>query len=322
MHLLKNLSRLGCLQSDQPIRQEDAYLKLLGSLYMLKDSEINLDRTGVGTYKIFGPQISFDLKEGFPLLTTKKLHLKSIIHELLWFIDGDTNIKYLNDNGVSIWDEWADEGGNLGPIYGAQWRSWFVPQRTQGIDQLSDAVDLLRNSPESRRIIVTAWNPADIPDMALPPCHCFFQLSAQKLSPAEKISYAHEHHFDYAGNDRNDFNRMYKLKGYPEYNLSIKVYMRSVDVFLGLPFNIASYAFLLTMIAKEVRMIPRNLVMTFGDAHLYSNHVEQAAEQLTRLPKKPPTFELFGNDLYNHKFEDFLITDYDPYPSIAAPIAV
>ncbi|HEX5599641.1 MAG TPA: thymidylate synthase [Hyphomicrobiaceae bacterium] len=245
------------------------------------------DRTGTGTLSIFGHQMRFDLARGFPLVTTKKLHLKSIIHELIWFLKGDTNIAYLKANGVSIWDEWADEDGDLGPVYGKQWRSWATPDgRT--IDQIAEAVEALRTNPDSRRIIVTAWNPADIPDMALAPCHCLFQF--------------------------------YVAEG----RLSCQLYQRSADVFLGVPFNIASYALLTMMMAQVTGLQPGEFIHTFGDAHLYLNHLEQADLQLTRRPRPLPTMRLNPEvrDIFAFRYEDFELTGYDPHPHIKAPVAV
>lgn len=245
------------------------------------------DRTGTGTLSVFGHQMRFDLADGFPLLTTKKLHVKSIIHELIWFLAGDTNIAYLKDNGVRIWDEWADANGNLGPVYGKQWRSWAAPDgRT--IDQISEVVKTLQTNPDSRRIIVSAWNPADIPDMALAPCHCLFQF--------------------------------YVADG----KLSCQLYQRSADVFLGVPFNIASYALLTMMMAQVTGLKPGDFVHTFGDAHLYLNHLEQADLQLSRTPRPLPKM-LINPDvtsIFGYRFEDFRLEGYDPHPHIAAPVAV
>ncbi|ANJ67060.1 thymidylate synthase [Halothiobacillus diazotrophicus] len=245
------------------------------------------DRTGTGTRSVFGYQMRFDLAEGFPLLTTKKLHLRSIIHELLWFIRGDTNIAYLKEHGVRIWDEWADAEGNLGPVYGKQWRSWATPDgRT--IDQLAEVIEAIRKTPESRRLIVTAWNPADVPNMALPPCHLLFQF--------------------------------YVADG----KLSCQLYQRSADIFLGVPFNIASYALLTLMIAQVTGLKPGTFVHTLGDAHLYHNHFEQARTQLTRTPKALPTMRLnpARTRIEDFVFEDFTLADYDPEPHIAAQVAV
>ena len=245
------------------------------------------DRTGTGTRSIFGTQMRFDLNKGFPLLTTKKVHLRSIIHELLWFLSGDTNIKYLKDNGVSIWDEWADENGDLGPVYGKQWRSWAAPDG-RVIDQISNAVDMIKHNPDSRRIIVSAWNPADVEKMALPPCHALFQF--------------------------------YVANG----NLSCLLYQRSCDFFLGVPFNIASYSLLTMMMAKECDLGLGDFVWTGGDTHLYSNHFEQAHLQLSRTPRQLPTMLIKRKapSIFDYKYEDFELINYDPYPVIKAPVAV
>jgi thymidylate synthase len=245
------------------------------------------DRTGTGTLSVFGHQSRYDLRSGFPLVTTKKLHLRSIIHELLWFIRGETNIKYLNDNKVSIWDEWADADGNLGPVYGAQWRSW--PARDDStIDQLSDVIARIKKSPDSRRLLVTAWNPSDVDQMALPPCHCLFQF--------------------YVANGE----------------LSCQLYQRSADIFLGVPFNIASYALLTHMIAQVCGLKVGDFVHTLGDAHLYSNHLEQTDLQLKRAPKALPQLVIKRqvNAIEDFRFEDFEITGYLPDGAISAPVAV
>jgi thymidylate synthase len=245
------------------------------------------DRTGTGTVSVFGHQMRFDLANGFPLVTTKKLHLKSIIHELLWFLAGDTNIAYLKQHGVTIWDEWADAKGELGPVYGYQWRSWPTPGGAH-IDQISDVIQQIKTNPDSRRLIVSAWNVADIPKMALAPCHAFFQF--------------------------------YVADG----KLSCQLYQRSADIFLGVPFNIASYALLTMMIAQVTGLKPGDFVHTLGDAHLYSNHLEQAREQLTRECRPLPTMTLNPSvkELFAFKFDDFALTNYDPHPAIKAPIAV
>jgi thymidylate synthase len=245
------------------------------------------DRTGTGTLSVFGHQMRFDLGAGFPLVTTKKVHLKSVIHELLWFLEGETNTKYLNANGVTIWDEWADENGDLGPVYGAQWRSWAAPDG-RSIDQLQEVVEILKTNPDSRRMVVTAWNPADLPDMALAPCHCLFQL--------------------------------YVAEG----RLSCQLYQRSGDVFLGVPFNIASYALLTLMLAQVTGLEPGELVHTLGDAHLYLNHLEQADLQLARTPRPLPRMRLNPKvtSLFQFRYEDFQLSGYDPHPHIAAAVAV
>jgi thymidylate synthase len=245
------------------------------------------DRTGTGTLSVFGYQMRFDLAERFPLLTTKKIHTKSVIHELLWFLRGSTNVEYLRANGVTIWDEWADARGELGPVYGSQWRSWPAPDG-QRIDQIADVVAQIRRNPDSRRLIVTAWNPADIPKMALAPCHALFQF--------------------------------YVSEG----RLSCQLYQRSADIFLGVPFNIASYALLTLMVAQVTNLKPGEFVHTLGDAHLYLNHLEQADEQLQRAPRTPPVMKLNPEvkDLFAFRFEDFSLLGYDPHPAIRAPIAV
>jgi len=245
------------------------------------------DRTGTGTTSIFGAQLRFDLTAGFPLLTTKKVHLKSIVHELLWFLKGDTNTRYLKENGISIWDEWADAKGNLGPVYGYQWRSWPTPDGGH-IDQISQVIDQIKKNPDSRRMIVSAWNVADLPKMALLPCHAFFQF--------------------------------YVADG----KLSCQIYQRSADMFLGVPFNIASYALLTLMVAQVCGLKAGELVHTFGDTHLYLNHFEQAREQLSRSPRRQPEMRLNPavKDLFQFKYEDFTLENYDPHPAIKAPVAV
>ncbi len=261
------------------------YLQLMQ--HVLDNGYKKEDRTGTGTLSVFGYQMRFDLAEGFPLVTTKKCHLRSIIYELLWFLNGDTNIKYLNDNGVSIWDEWADENGDLGPVYGHQWRSWPAPDgRT--VDQISLLMEQIKNNPDSRRLIVSAWNVPEVNNMALPPCHTLFQ-------------------FYVAGG-----------------KLSCQLYQRSADIFLGVPFNIASYALLTLMIAQCCDLEPGDFVHTFGDAHLYSNHIEQTRLQLEREPRSLPTMKINPavKDIFSFSFEDFELLDYDPHPHIAAPVAV
>ncbi|PLX36443.1 MAG: thymidylate synthase [Hyphomicrobiales bacterium] len=262
-----------------------AYLDLLQRI--LDEGVDKEDRTGVGTRSVFGHQMRFDLADGFPMLTTKKLHLKSIIHELLWFLAGDTNVATLNAVGVSIWDEWADENGDLGPVYGRQWRSWATPDG-KSIDQISWVLEEIRRNPDSRRLIVSAWNPADIEHMALPPCHCLFQF--------------------YVADDR----------------LSCQLYQRSADVFLGVPFNIASYALLTMMMAQATGLKAGDFVHSFGDVHLYRNHFDQAQLQLSREPRALPTMTLNPDvtSLFDFTFEDFTLTDYDPHAHIKAPVAV
>ena len=245
------------------------------------------DRTGTGTLSVFGYQMRFNLNDGFPLLTTKKVHLKSVIYELLWFLSGDTNIKYLKDNNVSIWDEWADENGNLGPVYGHQWRSWPTSEGKE-IDQISNLITQIKKNPDSRRLIVSAWNVGEINKMKLPPCHCFFQF--------------------YVADGR----------------LSCQLYQRSADIFLGVPFNIASYALLTQMIAHVCDLKNGEFIHTLGDAHIYMNHIDQVNEQLSRKPKKLPKIKINPSvkDIFNFKYEDFSLEEYDPYPLIKAPVAV
>lgn len=245
------------------------------------------DRTGTGTISVFGYQMRFNLQDGFPMVTTKKLHLKSIIHELIWFLSGDTNIKYLKDNGVRIWDEWADENGNLGPVYGYQWRSWPTPNGGH-IDQISQVINQIKNNPDSRRIMVSAWNVADVNQMALPPCHSLFQF--------------------------------YVADG----KLSCQLYQRSADIFLGVPFNIASYALLTMMVAQVCGLQYGDFIHTFGDAHLYNNHLEQTKLQLSREPRPLPTMKINPDvqDIFDFKFEDFTLENYDPWPHIKGEVAV
>jgi len=261
------------------------YLDLMQ--HVLDNGAQKHDRTGTGTISVFGYQMRFNLQEGFPMVTTKKLHLKSIIHELIWFLTGDTNIKYLKDNGVRIWDEWADEDGNLGPVYGSQWRSWPTPDG-QHIDQITNIINTIKNNPDSRRIIVSAWNVAEIENMALPPCHAFFQF--------------------------------YVADG----KLSCQLYQRSADIFLGVPFNIASYALLTMMVAQVCDLQAGDFVHTLGDAHLYNNHIEQAHLQLSREPKPLPRMKINPEvkSIFDFKFEDFALEDYEAHPHIKGTVAV
>ena len=261
------------------------YLDLMRTI--LDEGHYKADRTGTGTYSIFGYQMRFDLQKGFPLLTTKKLHLRSIIYELLWFLRGDTNIQYLHDHNVTIWDEWADENGDLGPVYGKQWRSWEAPDG-RVIDQITNLIEQLKRNPDSRRLIVSAWNPADVDQMALPPCHTMFQFYA------------------------NDGQ------------LSCQLYQRSADVFLGVPFNIASYALLTMMVAQVCGLKAKDFVHTFGDAHIYSNHVEQAKLQLSRDPRPLPQMRINPavKSIFDFQYEDFTLENYDPHPHIKADVAV
>jgi thymidylate synthase len=275
----------------QSMRQ---YLDLLEHVY--NNGVEKTDRTGTGTKSVFGYQMRFNLKEGFPLVTTKKLHLRSIIHELIWFLKGETNIQYLKENGVSIWDEWADENGNLGPVYGSQWRSWPTPDGRH-IDQITQVINQLKNSPDSRRIIVSAWNVAEIENMALPPCHAFFQFYVAPAQPE---------------------------KGLMKPQLSCQLYQRSADIFLGVPFNIASYALLTMMVAQVCDMEAAEFIHTLGDAHIYSNHFEQTELQLSRDPKPLPQMIINPEvkSIFDFKFEDFELQNYEHHPHIKAPVAV
>jgi thymidylate synthase len=270
------------------------YLDLLQ--HIVEEGTEKADRTGTGTISLFGRQLRFDLRQGFPLVTTKKLHLKSIIYELLWFLRGDTNIRYLNDHGVRIWDEWADSNGDLGPVYGKQWRSWPTPDG-HSIDQVTGLIDALKSNPDSRRLIISAWNVSDLPLMALSPCHCLFQFYT--LPPDAS-------------------------KGETRRKLSCQLYQRSADVFLGVPFNIASYALLTLMIAQACDMVPHEFVHTFGDVHLYQNHVEQARLQLSREPFPLPAMKLNPavRDILGFQYEDFTLENYRYHPAIKAKVAV
>jgi thymidylate synthase len=267
-----------------------AYLDLLGKI--LRDGEVKPDRTGTGTRSIFGHQLRFDLNQGFPLVTTKKLHWKSIVHELLWFLQGDTNTAYLNAHGVGIWDKWADENGDLGPVYGKQWRAWQAPDG-RVIDQISNVINEIRQNPFSRRLGVSSWNPADLPAMALAPCHCLFQFHVAEGADGKR-------------------------------RLSCQLYQRSADVFLGVPFNIASYALLTLMVAHVTDLGAGDFVQSFGDAHLYQNHIEQASLQLTRAARPLPRLKLNPdvNSILDFRFEDIALEAYHPYPAISAPVAV
>ena len=264
-----------------------AYLDLLQKV--LDEGVDKDDRTGTGTRSLFGAQLRFDIDAGFPLVTTKRVHMKSVIHELLWFIAGDTNVRYLQENGVTIWDEWADENGELGPVYGSQWRSWPTPGKDRDhVDQLAEVIEQIRTNPDSRRHIVSAWNVAEIPSMKLPPCHMMFQF------------------------------------GVANGRLSCSMYQRSCDLFLGLPFNIASYALLTMMIAQQTQLQPGELIISLGDAHIYSNHLEQVETQLAREPRALPTVRLDPTvkSVFDFRYEHFVVEDYDPHPRISAPIAV
>ncbi|WP_374951411.1 thymidylate synthase [Mucilaginibacter sp.] len=270
------------------------YLDLMQ--HVLDNGAQKHDRTGTGTISVFGYQMRFNLQDGFPMVTTKKLHLKSIIHELIWFLSGDTNIQYLKDNGVRIWDEWADGNGNLGPVYGYQWRSWPTPDGGH-IDQITQVVNQLKNNPDSRRIMVSAWNVADVNQMALPPCHSLFQFYVQPADPS---------------------------KGEKRGKLSCQLYQRSADIFLGVPFNIASYALLTMMMAQVCDLDYGDFIHTFGDAHLYNNHLEQTKLQLSREPRPLPTMKINPEvkDIFGFKFEDFTLENYEPHPHIKGAVAV
>ncbi len=281
-NLGKILNDLTPFGYNAPMKQ---YLELLQ--HILKNGKEKRDRTGVGTISTFGYQMRFDLAEGFPLMTTKKVHLKSVVFELLWLLRGDTNIRFLKENGVSIWDEWADPQGDLGPVYGKQWRAWTKPDGGT-VDQISQVIEMIKTNPDSRRLIVSAWNPAEIEKMALPPCHSFFQFYVQ------------------------------------EGRLSCQLYQRSADVFLGVPFNIASYALLTLMMAQATGLRPGEFIHTFGDVHIYLNHLEQVKLQLSREPRALPRMILNPEvkNLFEFKFEDFKVEGYDPHPAIKAPVAV
>lgn len=318
------------------------------------------DRTGTGTLSIFGHQMRFNLQEGFPLVTTKRCHLRSIIHELLWFLKGDTNIQYLKDNGVTIWDEWADKNGDLGPVYGKQWRAWTAHDEvhtgnkkiiaemeedgweeagyreasmllTKDIDQIAKVMVQLKNDPDNRRIIVSAWNVADLDDMALAPCHAFFQFYTREMSLDERVQWAEENDNELWSDyihatfvDENTRLGWLDKAGVPTRKLSCQLYQRSADVFLGVPFNIASYALLIHMFAQQANMAVGDFVWTGGDVHLYSNHLEQARTQLGRTPRALPKLIIKRkpDSIFDYKFEDFDIEGYDPHPAIKAPVAI
>lgn len=323
--------------------------------HVLDKGVTKTDRTGTGTIGVFGWQMRFNLNEGFPLVSTKKLHLRAIVHELLWFLKGETNIKYLNDNKVTIWDEWADEQGDLGPVYGKQWRSWMGLDGKVH-DQISEAIRLLKTSPDSRRIIVSAWNVGELSEMALMSCHVLFQFNTEPLTLAERVDYSNlrtqkaQDAHDESGHPadvawfylsvetlyqytRVPSNETYTEKhghatldemGIPRYRLSCLLYQRSADSFLGVPFNIASYALLTHMVAQVVNMVPGDFIHTFGDLHIYSNHLEQVKEQLSRELRPLPKLSLNPDikDIFDFKYEDIKIVGYDPHPAIKAPVAV
>lgn len=299
------------------------------------------DRTGTGTVSLFGAQARFDLRARFPLLTTKKIHWPSVVHELLWFLKGDTNIGYLNEHGVKIWDAWATEDGDLGPVYGAQWRSWECPGAGQVVDQIAELVRNLKSNPFSRRHIVSAWNPAVLPDeslspvenarsglQALPPCHTLFQFYVQELSLNQRMKLLNIKHpgliMSAAYRDEAGWEDVFKAQGIPKQGLSCQLYQRSADMFLGVPFNIASYSLLTHMIAHVCGMQPMEFIWTGGDCHIYSNHLAQVEEQLNRTPLPSPTVRIEGDfdRLEDIRFEDIILDDYNPLPAIKAPIAV
>lgn len=319
------------------------YLDMLQ--HVLNNGTDKSDRTGTGTRSVFGYQTRYDLRRGFPLLTTKKLHTKSIIHELLWFLQGDTNVRYLQENGVKIWDEWADDNGDLGPVYGKQWRSWpspavFVPDSDfstgeeldnegdfepgKSIDQISNLLHMLRTNPDSRRLIVSAWNPAEVDQMALPPCHCLFQFYTAEIPFDVRRQMVSNNFSCHIEDDVPTLERLMDRDGVPRRYLDCQLYQRSADVYLGVPFNIASYALLTHMIAHTTNMVARDFVHTFGDLHLYKNHFEQANLQLARSPRALPDLRINRktDDLFGLKFEDLLIDGYHPHSHIAAPVSV
>jgi thymidylate synthase len=312
------------------------YTDLLADV--LENGVLKEDRTGTGTLSVFGRQQRYDLTKGFPLVTTKKVHTKSIIHELLWFLSGSTNTKYLKDNGVSIWDEWADKNGNLGPVYGAQWRSWsrinvasFTEEDLTGglyrgeyakesIDQIQQLIDQLKTNPDSRRLIVSAWNVAEINKMKLPPCHLLFQFYSAPLTEDERLDLLE---LKYPTWDAYDPEMLDTCK-IPSRKLSCQLYQRSADLFLGVPFNIASYALLMHMVAQQVNMVAGDFVHTIGDAHIYSNHIDQVKEQLSRSHRDLPRLIINRNpkSIFDYRFEDLEIRGYDPHPAIKAPVAI
>lgn len=313
------------------------YLDLMA--HVRQQGVFKSDRTGTGTYSVFGHQMRFDLSEGFPLVTTKKAHLKSIIHELLWFLQGDTNIRYLKENGVSIWDEWADEKGDLGPVYGYQWRSWPTPNGGS-IDQITNLIEMLKSNPDSRRLIVSAWNPALVDQMALPPCHALFQFYSVKLTRQERERIVQPgcdgHHSEYSRwlcslDDSILGEELGKLiddkldeLGAPSRRLSCQLYQRSADIFLGVPYNIASYALLTMMVAQCTDHIPGEFIWTGGDCHLYSNHIEQTDLQLSRTPHALPKMKINKavKDIFGFTIDDFELVDYVAHPHIKAQVAV
>jgi len=291
------------------------------------------DRTGTGTKSLFGHQMRFDLGDGFPLVTVKKTHWPSVVHELLWFLKGDTNVKYLQENGVKIWDDWADEKGDLGPVYGKQWVNWggyditsgeVKPGLNKGINQIQNVIDTLKTNPDSRRMIVSAWNVSDLSDMALEPCHAFFQFNTQPMSIWERGEWVKKNNMtEMFDDDEDDIDEMDRLN-VPKYKLSLQLYQRSADIFLGVPFNIASYSLLLQMVSQCVNMIPNEFVWSGGDCHLYDNHEEQSGEMLSRKPKELPSVLLNPNvkDIFGFTFDDIELVNYNPHPLIRGKVAV
>lgn len=309
------------------------YQELLQDI--LKKGIEKTDRTGTGTLSLFAPQLRFNLSEGFPLVTTKKVHYKSIIHELLWMLKGETNLKYLHENGVKIWDEWATAEGDLGPVYGHQWRSWGAgvgSDHQPGIDQIQQLIDTLKSTPDSRRMVVSAWNVADLPKMALSPCHCLFQFYTVPLNQIQRYLYACNENSllpasdqEHLGNTpRSTLDAALDSLDIPCFRLDCQLYQRSADVFLGVPFNIAAYALLTQMVAQVVNMVPGEFIWTGGDTHLYLNHLEQAREQLTRTPHPLPSMHLNPavTDLFSFKYADFTLKNYAPHPAIKANVSV
>ena len=318
------------------------YLKLVEDVSI--NGNLDGDRTGTGTLSVFGRQMRFNVAAGFPLLTTKKVHLKSIIHELLWFLSGDTNIKYLKENGVSIWDKFADENGDLGPVYGSQWRTWpavrQVPEKYEEngytsshlehykIDQIAQVVKRIKTHPTCRRLIVSAWNPAEVPDMALPPCHCLFQFHTRKLSQDERLviyeSKGYQRTHEESPLTQGTLDEFFDNYGIPSRALDLQLYQRSADLFLGVPFNIASYALLLMMIAQVTGLAAGDFIWTGGNCHIYTNHIDQINTQLQRTPRRLPKMTLNPDvkDIFSFTYDDFILTEYDPYPAIAGEVSV
>ena len=300
-------------------KADKVYIDCLSDI--MRRGVVKTDRTGVGTKSVFSRELRFGFEEGFPLITTKKVHWKSIVHELIWFIKGETNIKYLTDNGVTIWNEWADADGELGPVYGYQWRHWGK----EGIDQLQECINKLKNKPDDRRIIVSAWNVAEIPQMKLPPCHLLYQFLTEPLTEQERIKeYCRSLNKSSFFGEKLTTEDLDKL-GAPKFRLHLKLFQRSCDMFLGVPFNIASYALLQMMVANEVNMALGEFVWSGTDCHIYTNHYEQVSTQVQRIPKKLPTVKLnvpVGTSIFDIKYEDIVLENYDPHPAIKADVAI